>query len=159
MGQMTEIVFNGCMRALLQRVSEARVTVGEVVTGQISAGLVVFLGIARTDTKVQAEEVARKVTQLRIFPDGGGKLNLSLADVSGELLIVSQFTLYADTRKGNRPSYSEAAKAEVAEELYKYVVGLCRGRGFRVETGTFQAQMQVHLINDGPVTIMYDSES
>ena len=147
------------MRALLQRVSEARVSVGGLITGEISAGLVVFLGVALTDTKTQAEDVAQKVTQLRIFPDTEGKMNLSLADVSGELLIVSQFTLYADVRKGNRPSFSEAAKADRAEELYKYFVAICRGRGFRVETGTFQSRMQVHLINDGPVTIMYDSES
>jgi D-tyrosyl-tRNA(Tyr) deacylase len=147
------------MRALLQRVSEARVTVGGDVIGQIGAGLVVFLGIGRCDTKAEAERVAQKVVQLRLFPDGGGKMNLSLGDVSGELLIVSQFTLYANARKGNRPSYSEAANPEVAQELYEYFVGVCRARGFRVQTGTFQAQMQVHLVNDGPVTIMYDSES
>ncbi|HTU46062.1 MAG TPA: D-aminoacyl-tRNA deacylase [Bryobacteraceae bacterium] len=147
------------MRALLQRVSEAKVTVEGEVTGQIGVGLVVFLGIGRADTKAQAERVAQKVIQLRVFPDGAGKMNLSLGDVSGELLIVSQFTLYADVRKGNRPSYSEAAKPEVAQELYEYFVGLCRERGFRVQTGTFQAQMQVQLLNDGPVTIMYDSES
>lgn len=147
------------MRALLQRVSEARVTVDGVITGQISAGLVVFLGVVRTDTKAQAEAVAQKVTQLRIFSDSVGKMNLSLGDVSGELLIVSQFTLCANMRRGNRPSYSDAAKAEAAKELYEYFVGLCRAKGFRVETGTFQARMQVHLINDGPVTIMYDSES
>ncbi|HEX3681850.1 MAG TPA: D-aminoacyl-tRNA deacylase [Bryobacteraceae bacterium] len=152
-------MFNGYMRALLQRVSEARVTVDGVITGQISAGLVVFLGVVRTDTKAQAEAVAQKVTQLRIFSDSVGKMNLSLGDVSGELLIVSQFTLCANMRRGNRPSYSDAAKAEAAKELYEYFVGLCRAKGFRVETGTFQARMQVHLINDGPVTIMYDSES
>lgn len=147
------------MRALLQRVSEARVTVGGEVTGQIGVGLVVFLGIGRADTKAQAERVAQKVVQLRVFPDSAGKMNLSLGDVSGELLIVSQFTLYADARKGNRPSYSEAAGPAVAQELYEYFIGVCRKRGFRVQTGTFQAQMQVHLLNDGPVTIMYDSES
>ena len=147
------------MRALLQRVSEARVTVGGLVTGQIGAGLLVFLGIGTNDTKAHADRMAQKVVQLRIFPDAQGKTNLSLADVSGDLLIVSQFTLYADVRRGNRPSYSEAAKPEVAQELYEYFVGLCRDKGFRVATGTFQAEMQVHLVNNGPVTIMYDSES
>ena len=129
------------------------------VTGQIGIGLLVFLGIGNNDTKSDAERVARKVAQLRIFPDEHGKMNLSLTDISGELLIVSQFTLFADATKGNRPSYSRAAKPDAALELYEYFIEVCRDRGFRVETGTFQAQMQVHLINDGPVTIMYDSES
>jgi D-tyrosyl-tRNA(Tyr) deacylase len=147
------------MRALLQRVSEAKVTAGGFVTGQIGTGLLVFLGIGNNDTKRDAELVARKIAQLRIFPDEQGKMNLSLTDIFGELLIVSQFTLYADATKGNRPSYSGAAKPDAAVELYEYFIRVCRDRGFRVETGTFQAQMQVHLINDGPVTIMYDSES
>jgi D-aminoacyl-tRNA deacylase len=147
------------MRALLQRVSEAKVTADGFVTGQIGIGLLVFLGIGNNDTKSDAERVARKVAQLRIFPDEHGKMNLSLTDISGELLIVSQFTLFADATKGNRPSYSRAAKPDAALELYEYFIEVCRDRGFRVETGTFQAQMQVHLINDGPVTIMYDSES
>ena len=147
------------MRALLQRVAEARVTTGGLITGQIGVGLLVFLGIGKNDTKADAERVAQKLVQLRIFPDNEGKMNLSLADISGELLIVSQFTLYADATKGNRPSYSRAAKPETALELYEYFVRVCRDRGFRVETGTFQAQMQVHLVNNGPVTIMYDSES
>lgn len=153
------LVSNGHMRVLLQRVSHASVTIAGSLTAQIGAGLVVFLGVGRADTRLQAERVAQKVAQLRIFPDHQGKMNLTVADVFGELLIVSQFTLYADVRKGNRPSYSDAAKPDVAQELYEYFVGLCRARGFRVETGTFQAKMQVHLINDGPVTIMYDSES
>ena len=147
------------MRVLLQRVSEARVTSGGVITGEIGAGLLVFLGIGNDDTKADADRVAQKVIQLRIFSNTQGKMNLSLADVGGELLIVSQFTLYADVRRGNRPSYSEAARPEMAQELYEYFVGVCREKGFRVETGTFQAQMQVHLVNNGPVTIMYDSES
>ena len=147
------------MRALLQRVSEARVTVDGLVTGQIGAGLLVFLGIGANDTKADADRVAQKVVQLRIFPDAQGKMNLSLADISGDLLIVSQFTLYADVGRGNRPSYSKAARPELAQGLYEYFVGVCRDRGFRVATGTFQAQMQVHLVNNGPVTIIYDSES
>src|ERR1700685_4491659 len=148
----------GPMRALLQRVSQASVTVDGSVTGQIGGGLVVFLGIGRADTKTHAERVAEKVVQMRLFPDTAGKMNLSLADISAELLIVSQFTLYADATRGNRPSYSEAAKPDFARQLYDYFVALCRAKGFRVATGTFQAQMQVHLINDGPVTIIYDSE-
>jgi D-aminoacyl-tRNA deacylase len=120
---------------------------------------VVFVGVGHNDTRVEVERVVQKVVQLRIFPDAAGKMNRSLAEVGGELLIVSQFTLYADARKGNRPSYSQAAKPGPAQELYEYFVELCRNRGFRVATGTFQAQMQVHLVNDGPVTIMYDSES
>jgi D-aminoacyl-tRNA deacylase len=147
------------MRVLLQRVSEATVTVGGRVTGQIGTGLVVFVGVGHNDTRVEVERTVQKVVQLRIFPDAAGKMNRSLAEVGGELLIVSQFTLYGDARKGNRPSYSQAAKPGPAQELYEYLVELCRNRGFRVATGTFQAQMQVHLVNDGPVTIMYDSES
>jgi D-aminoacyl-tRNA deacylase len=147
------------MRVLLQRVSEASVTAGGVVTGQIGPGLVVFVGVGHNDTRVAVERVVQKVVQLRIFPDAAGKMNRSVAETEGDLLIVSQFTLYADARKGNRPSYSQAAKPGAAQELYEYFVELCRNRGFRVATGTFQAQMQVHLVNDGPVTIMYDSES
>jgi D-tyrosyl-tRNA(Tyr) deacylase len=150
---------NGDMRALLQRVSQASVTVDGSVTGKIGPGLVVFLGIGHMDTRSHAERVAQKIVQLRIFPDAEGKMNRSLEDVLGELLIVSQFTLYGDARRGNRPSYSEAAKPDVAEQLYSFFVSLCRTKGFRVATGIFQAQMQVHLINEGPVTIMYDSES
>jgi D-tyrosyl-tRNA(Tyr) deacylase len=130
-----------------------------MVEGQIGKGLVVFVGVGRQDTRAAAERTAKKVIQLRVFPDESGKMNRSLLDVGGELLIVSQFTLYADARKGNRPSYSEAAAPKEAQELYEYFVELCRGRGFRVETGIFQADMQVHLVNDGPVTILYDSES
>lgn len=134
-------------------------TVEGSITGQIGKGLVIFLGVGRNDTRAQAERVAGKIVQLRVFPDEGGQMNLSLGEIGGELLIVSQFTLYGDARKGNRPSYSEAARPEEARELYEYLIEICRGKGFRVATGTFQAQMQVHLINDGPVTIMYDSES
>ena len=153
------IVFNDEMRVLLQRVSQASVTVAGVVRGQIGAGLVIFLGVGREDTRAAAGRTVEKVVQLRVFPDESGKMNRSLSDVGGQLLIVSQFTLYADARKGNRPSYSEAAGPEQAEALYEYFVEQCRNRGFRVETGIFQAQMQVHLVNEGPVTILYDSES
>jgi D-aminoacyl-tRNA deacylase len=145
------------MRALLQRVSRASVTAEGSLVGQIGAGLLVFLGVGANDTKQEAERLARKVVQLRLFPDEEGKMNLSLADICGELLIVSQFTLYGDARRGNRPSYSEAARPETARYLYEHFVAICRGKGFRVSTGIFQAHMQVELINDGPVTIMCDS--
>jgi D-aminoacyl-tRNA deacylase len=145
------------MRALLQRVSQAKVTAEGSLVGQIGPGLLVFLGIGKNDTKAEAEHLAQKVVQLRIFPDSQGKMNLSLVDISGDLLIVSQFTLFADTSRGNRPSYSEAAKPGEAEALYQYFVTVCRAKGFRVSTGIFQAQMQVELINEGPVTILCDS--
>ncbi|MBV9761617.1 MAG: D-tyrosyl-tRNA(Tyr) deacylase [Acidobacteriaceae bacterium] len=147
------------MRALLQRVSQASVTVDGCVTGKIGCGLVVFLGVGRCDTESHAHRVAQKIVQLRIFPDAEGRMNRSLGDVAGELLIVSQFTLYADSTRGNRPSYSEAAKPDIAERLYTFFVSACRAKGFRVATGIFQAPMQVQLVNEGPVTIMYDSES
>lgn len=129
-----------------------------VVAGKIARGLLVFLGIRHDDTEAQAEQLATKIGQLRIFPDLEGKMNLSLRDISGELLIVSQFTLYADTRKGNRPSYAEAAKPERALKLYQCFTESCRSRGFPVATGVFQAHMEVRLVNDGPVTILCDSE-
>jgi D-tyrosyl-tRNA(Tyr) deacylase len=146
------------MRVLVQRVSEARVTVNGVVVGQIGRGLVVFAGFKHGDTKENAEQLGGKIARLRIFPDNEGKMNLSLQDVGGALLIVSQFTLYADVRRGNRPSYSQAARPEVAEELYRYFVEACRKFGVPVATGVFQAHMEVCLTNDGPVTIMCDSD-
>jgi D-tyrosyl-tRNA(Tyr) deacylase len=142
------------MRALVQRVSEANVTVGGVVTGAIGRGLVVLLGIGRSDTELNAEQLAQKVVSLRIFPDAEGKMNRSAADMGAELLIVSQFTLYGDTRKGNRPSYSDAARPEIAEPLYGYFVEACRNFRLRIATGVFQAHMELHLVNDGPVTLM-----
>jgi D-tyrosyl-tRNA(Tyr) deacylase len=147
------------MRALLQRVSQASVSVEGAIVGQTGAGLLVFLGVGQGDTRATAERLAQKIVQLRVFPDAQGKMNLSLADILGELLIVSQFTLYAETSRGNRPSYSEAAKPDAAQELYDYFVSRCRALGFRVSTGIFQAHMQVALVNDGPVTIMCDSAS
>lgn len=146
------------MRALVQRVSEARVTVEDRIIGQIGTGLLIFLGIHREDTPARADKLARKVSQLRIFADDSGKMNRSLGDISGEMLIVSQFTLYGETKKGNRPSYSEAATPEIAEPLYEYFVSTCRTLGFPVSTGVFQAHMKVWLSNDGPVTLLCQSE-
>jgi D-tyrosyl-tRNA(Tyr) deacylase len=146
------------MRVLVQRVSEASVTVDGQVTGQIGRGLVLFAGFKHGDTKESAGQLGGKITRLRIFPDYEGKMNLSLQDIGGALLIVSQFTLYADVRRGNRPSYSQAARPEVAEELYSHFIKACRGLAAPLATGVFQAHMQVHLINDGPVTIMCDSD-
>ena len=146
------------MRALVQRVSEASVLVDSSTVGQIQKGLLIFLGIRQDDTEAQAEQLATKIGQLRIFPDADGKMNLSLHDISGEMLIVSQFTLYGDTRKGNRPSYLDAAKPEKALALYECFIEKCRSRGFPVATGVFQAHMEVRLINDGPVTIWCDTE-
>jgi D-aminoacyl-tRNA deacylase len=147
------------MRALVQRVSQAGVLVDGKVTGQIGKGLLVFLGIRSGDTPAQAEVLSQKVLQLRIFADSDGKMNRSLLDIRGELLVVSQFTLYADTTRGNRPSYSEAAPADIAKSLYQYFVDNCRRSGTLVSTGVFQAHMDVQLTNDGPVTLMCQSES
>jgi D-tyrosyl-tRNA(Tyr) deacylase len=147
------------MRALVQRVSEASVIVEDVIAGQIGRGLLIFLGIHQNDSEANALYLASKVIQLRIFPDSEGKMNLSLQDVAGEILVVSQFTLYGDTRKGNRPSYSQAARPEVAVRLYECFVRMCREKGMRVATGIFQADMQVRLINDGPVTLICYSEN
>ncbi len=146
------------MRAVVQRVSEASVLVDGSIAGQIARGLLIFLGIRHDDTEAKAEQLATKIGELRIFPDLEGKMNLSLRDISGEMLIVSQFTLYGDTRKGNRPSYAEAAKPDRALTLYRCFTESCRNRGFPVATGVFQAHMEVRLVNDGPVTILYDSE-
>jgi len=146
------------MRALVQRVSEASVVVDSSTVGQIQKGLLIFLGIRQDDTDAQVEQLATKIVQLRIFPDSDGKMNLSVRDISGEMLIVSQFTLYGDIRKGNRPSYLDAAKPEKALALYECFIEKCRRKGFPVATGVFQAHMEVRLINDGPVTIWCDTE-
>jgi D-aminoacyl-tRNA deacylase len=143
----------------VQRVSEASVAVQGSVTDQIGTGLLVLLGIKSDDTHARAELLARKLVRLRVFPDNKGKMNRSLLDISGELLIVPQFTLYGDTGKGTRPSYSEAAPPEIAEPLYEYFIQLCRDKCVPVSTGIFQAHMQVRLVNDGPVTLMCYSES
>jgi len=147
------------MRALVQRVSEASVTVDDAVVGQIGRGILVFLGIHTRDTEADANYLARKIVQLRIFPDSEGKMNLSLRDIQGEMLVISQFTLYGDTRKGNRPSYSQAARPEVAVRFYHYFVQVCHELGVSVFTGIFQADMKVRLINDGPVTVFCESPS
>jgi len=145
------------MRAVVQRVIRARVSVGGEVVGKIGPGLLVLLGVAKTDTKADAEYLAAKTTGLRIFEDENGKMNLSLAETHGAALAVSQFTLYGDVRKGKRPSFDEAAPPELARELYEYFVAKIREMGITCETGRFQAMMQVELVNDGPVTILLDS--
>ncbi|MGA9768122.1 MAG: D-aminoacyl-tRNA deacylase [Blastocatellia bacterium] len=146
------------MRAVVQRVTRASVEVAGKVVGEIDAGLLVLIGVAREDGKEAADYLADKITNLRIFNDEQGKMNLSLRDRGGAMLVVSQFTLYGDTRHGRRPSYIEAAEPEKANALYEYFVERIRSQGVRVETGVFQAMMQVSLINDGPVTILLDSK-
>ena len=146
------------MRALLQRVREARVEVEAGVAGSIGPGLLILLGVGREDTAETASLLAAKVANLRIFSDAAGKMNLSLLDVAGGALVVSQFTLYGDTRKGRRPSFDQAAPPATANQLYEAFVADLRRLGVaRVETGVFQADMQVHLINDGPVTILCET--
>jgi D-tyrosyl-tRNA(Tyr) deacylase len=145
------------MRALLQRVTEARVIVDQAVTGEIGRGLLVFLGVSKLDTEADAEFVAQKVLNLRIFEDENGKMNRSILDTGGGLLVVSQFTLYGDCRKGRRPSFDDAAPAEQARALYEHFVAVARRSPLRVETGIFQADMAVSLINDGPVTLIVES--
>ncbi len=142
----------------MQRVLNAKVTVNGAVTGQISRGILVLLGVAQDDTSFEAEHLARKVTHLRIFPDIESKMNLSLIDIDGELLGISQFTLYGDTQKGNRPSYSQAARPEVARPLYECFLESCRRNGIRVQAGIFQAHMTVELTNDGPVTLICEQK-
>jgi D-tyrosyl-tRNA(Tyr) deacylase len=146
------------VRAVIQRVSRASVVVEGRVAGEIGAGLVVLLGVGRTDNPESAAYLAEKIVNLRIFSDDAGKMNLSLLDVGGSALVVSQFTLYGDTRGGRRPSYIQAAPPEEANRLYMEFVSSMRGLGIPVETGVFQAHMQVELVNDGPVTILLDSE-
>lgn len=144
------------MRALLQRVTEARVTVDGRIVGQIGRGFVVLLGVTHADTRAEAEWVAAKIAGLRVFDDEAGKMNLSLADVGGELLIVSQFTLYGDARKGRRPSFSDAAAPERAEPLVDWFIDCLRRAGFTVATGVFGAHMDVEIHNDGPVTLLVE---
>lgn len=145
------------MRALVQRVSGASVSVGDEVIGRIGCGLVVLLGIANWDGDDEARYIVDKTVNLRIFSDEEGKFNRSALDVGAELLVVSQFTLYGDTRRGRRPSFTEAAPPERAQELFQRTVELFRQTGLKVETGRFQAHMLVSIQNDGPVTIMLDS--
>src|ERR1700675_3712589 len=145
------------MRAVVQRVSRARVTVGSEVTGEIGLGLVVLLGVGAGDTRAESNYLVDKTIGLRIFEDAGGKMNLSVAEAGGALLVVSQFTLYGDARRGKRPSFDAAAPPEQARELYEYFVERVRAAGLRCETGRFQETMQVELVNEGPVTILLDS--
>jgi D-tyrosyl-tRNA(Tyr) deacylase len=145
------------MRAVLQRVSRAKVTVDGEITGEIGKGILVLLGVGSGDTEAEARQLVDKILNLRIFDDEDGKMNLSLADVDGELLVVSQFTLYADTRKGRRPSYIGAAAPDEANRLYEYFVAEASKVVARVTTGRFQAMMDVELVNDGPVTIILDT--
>lgn len=145
------------MRAVVQRVTRASVTIDGEITGEIKHGLVVLLGIARDDTKDDADYLVPKIVALRIFDDAEGRMNLSVKDSEGAVLIISQFTLYGDVRRGLRPSWSDAAAPEVAEPLYDYFVESSRKLLSRVETGSFRKTMQVELVNDGPVTILLDS--
>jgi D-tyrosyl-tRNA(Tyr) deacylase len=146
------------MRAVAQRVSRARVTVAGEVTGEIGRGLLVLLGVSQSDTKTDADYLVDKIANLRIFEDADDKMNLSLLSIDGEMLVVSQFTLYGDTRGGRRPSFIKAARPERANELYEYFVSTARHHITKVATGRFQAMMDVELVNDGPVTIILDSE-
>jgi D-aminoacyl-tRNA deacylase len=146
------------MRLLVQRVSEAQVIVGTDSTGSIRIGLLVFVGISREDTTADADYALQKISGLRIFPDAEGKMNCNVQEAGGSLLIVSQFTLYGDCRKGKRPSFDRAAPPEQARTLYTYFVELARRGPAPVETGVFQASMKVHLVNEGPVTIWIDTK-
>ena len=145
------------MKAFLQRVTSASVSVIDEVAGRIGQGLVAFIGVANSDTRKDAQYLAQKAANLRIFTDEAGRFNLSALDINGELLIVSQFTLLADTRRGRRPSFTEAAPAAQAEELFECFVEEVRATGLKVATGRFQQYMQVEIHNDGPVTILLDS--
>ena len=145
------------MRAVVQRVSRARVDVGGRTIGSISLGFVILLGVAREDTEADAAFIADRILGLRVFADGAGKMNLALGAVGGELLVVSQFTLLADTSGGRRPSFIRAAPPELARSLYEHFISLVRAGGVKVETGEFGAHMDLQLVNDGPVTILFDS--
>lgn len=145
------------MRAVIQRVSQAKVSVDSEITGAIGLGLLVLLGVSTSDTETDADYLAEKIAGLRIFEDPEGKMNLSVADIQGAILAVSQFTLYGDARKGRRPSFDAAARPEQAKKLYEYFVEKIRAAGLPCETGRFQAEMKVELTNDGPVTILMDS--
>lgn len=147
------------MRALVQCVSEARVTVDGTVVGTIGKGYLILLGVGSDDTEAQADKLWRKISRMRVFEDGQGKTNLSLADVGGEVLVVSQFTLYANCKKGNRPSFTDAAAPADAERLYEHFCQLARADVPRVEQGAFGAMMDVSLVNHGPFTIWLDTDT
>ena len=146
------------MRTVIQRVSRAQVSIEGKTKGSIHKGLVVFLGVSANDNKKDLQWLAEKIVHLRVFEDDTGKMNRSLTDIKGEMLIISQFTLYGDCRKGRRPGFSGAAPPIIAEPYYQEFVQEMRNKGIQVATGTFQADMQVELINDGPVTLLLDSE-
>ena len=145
------------MRAVVQRVDRAEVSVNSEITGSINKGIIIYLGVHSDDTEKDLEYTVDKAVNLRIFEDENSKMNLSLSDIEGEILVISQFTLYGDTRKGRRPSYNEAASPDKGESYYKKAVEIMRSRGFKTETGVFGAKMKVDYINNGPVTILIDS--
>ena len=147
------------MKIVLQRVSKASVSVEDKITGKIENGYLALLGISDNDDKEKAEKAVDKISKLRIFPDSNGKTNLSSIEIDGELLVVSQFTLYADCKKGNRPSFINAGKPDMANEMYEYIIEKCKEQVEVVERGRFGADMKVSLINDGPFTIVLDSET
>lgn len=144
------------MKFVIQRVKEAEVNIDNKTVGKIDKGFVVLIGITHTDTKEIADYLIKKLINLRVFEDEKGKMNLSLNDVNGQLLLVSQFTLYADCSSGNRPSFTDAAKPNIANSLYEYIISECKKMNYKVETGVFGADMKVSLINDGPVTIILE---
>jgi D-tyrosyl-tRNA(Tyr) deacylase len=145
------------MRAVVQRVKQARVDVEGRTVGEIGQGLLIFLGVGGEDSEKDADQLAGKIVHLRIFSDEKDLMNLSLAEIGGAALVVSQFTLWGDCRKGRRPSFTRAAPPETAKALYEHFISLVRGKGVRVATGEFQAMMEVHLVNDGPVTLLLDT--
>ncbi len=145
------------MRFLIQRVLNAKCEVEQEVTGQISHGLCVFIGISEQDTKAVADKMIQKLIGMRIFADENGKTNLALREVDGGLLLISQFTLYADCKKGNRPSFTAAGNPALAEELYEYIIAECKKQIANVQTGSFGADMKISLTNDGPFTVLLDS--
>jgi D-aminoacyl-tRNA deacylase len=146
------------MRIVLQRVKNARVDVAGAMVGQIGAGLLILLGVARTDQSQDADYLVDKIIHLRVFPDEAGRMNRSIIEVGGEILVVSQFTLYGDCKRGRRPSFDEAAPVERARELYEHFVNQLRSSNVMVETGVFQAEMEVYLVNHGPVTLILESK-
>ena len=146
------------MIALLQRVSKAEVTINDKTTGDIGLGLLIFLGVFQKDSREDIKFLTNKIVNLRIFNDGNGKMNKSILDITGAVLVVSQFTLCADTKKGRRPSFIKAARPGLGEELYKIFIQALKERGLSVATGIFGAMMEVHLVNDGPATFVLDSK-
>lgn len=146
------------MRAVIQRVKHASVSVDNQITGEIEQGFLVLLGVTHTDTEKEVDWLAKKITDLRVFNDSEDKMNLGLKDVNGELLIISQFTLYGNCIKGRRPAFIDAAKPDMANELYEKFLKKCKGLGFKTEAGIFGADMKVELLNDGPVTLIIDTK-